>query len=111
MYEKGQQEEAPTTEYAQNLKQSLEDAYVLVRTKLSLHHERRKAKTRKHMATLTKKETWSGYILLQWAVESPRNCIMCGRDRSKCLNIYPIVLTILRGSAGTNQYRLCNLIG
>ena len=38
--------------------------------------------TRKHMATLTKKEAWSGYILLQWVVESPIRCIVCGRDCS-----------------------------
>ena len=39
----GQQEEMLTTEYARNLKQSLEEAYALERTKHSVQHERRKA--------------------------------------------------------------------
>ena len=43
MHGTGQQEEAPITEYVQNLKQSLEEANALVRTKLSVQHERRKA--------------------------------------------------------------------
>ena len=43
MYGTGQREEVPTTEYARKLKQSLEEAYALVRTRLSAQHERRKA--------------------------------------------------------------------
>ena len=43
MYGTGQQEEVPTNEYARNLKQSLEEAYAMVRTRLSVQHERRKA--------------------------------------------------------------------
>lgn len=39
----GQQEEMLTTEYARNLKQSLEEAYALEQTKHSVQHERRKA--------------------------------------------------------------------
>ena len=42
MYGTGQREEVPTTEYARKLKQSLEEAYALVRTRLSAQHERRK---------------------------------------------------------------------
>ena len=33
------------------------------------------------------------------------------KDCSKRLNVYQIIITISRGSAGTNQYRLCNFIG
>ena len=43
MHRIGQQEEMSTTEYARNLKQSLEEAYALEQTKHSVQHERRKA--------------------------------------------------------------------
>ena len=110
MYGTGQQEEAPITEYVRNLKQSLEEAYALVRIKLSVQHERRKAiYDQKTHGNPYEKQTWSGYILLQWVVESPRSCITCGRDCIKCFNVYPIVITVSRGFAETNQYRLCIL--
>ena len=81
MYGTGSHSEMQVSEYAAQLKQSLEDAYRLVCAKLAVSHERWQVQyTKEFMANPSKKATWSGNTLQLYLKDSQRSCTTLGLD-------------------------------